>query len=86
MNKRGLHGNLSKIDGSEMPRNSLSVYLPNGMLQSNHIAARKFRGTAGSVPCNFCLVDSEQEFTLSSYTFDCCRVELFCRSHILLYA
>jgi hypothetical protein len=44
-----------------VPRNGLSVHLLNGVLHSNHIAARGFRGTAGRVLGNFCLVDPEQE-------------------------
>jgi hypothetical protein len=45
-------------------RNALSVQLPNGMLQSNHIASRKFRGTAGGVIGNFCVVDPQKKSTL----------------------
>ncbi len=49
-----------------IPRNGLSIHLPNGMLQGNHVAARGFCGVAGRVLGNLCLVGLEQEFTLFS--------------------
>ena len=48
-----------------VPLNSLSIHLPNGMLHGNDIAVRGFRGMAGRVLIEFCLVDPEQEFALT---------------------
>jgi hypothetical protein len=47
-----------------VPRNALSIQLPDRMLQSNHVVRRKFRGTAGGVIGNFCVVDIQKKSTL----------------------
>jgi hypothetical protein len=49
-----------------VPCNYLSIHLPNGVLHGDHIAARGFRGMAGGVPVEFCLVYPKQEFNLFS--------------------
>jgi hypothetical protein len=54
----------NEIDG--IPRNGLSIHLPNGMLHSKNIAARGFCGVARRVLGNLCLANLEQEFTLFS--------------------
>jgi hypothetical protein len=54
---KAVHGNLSEI-GSEIPSNGLSIQLPNGVLQSNHVAARGFRSVAARVFIKLCLVSS----------------------------
>ena len=51
---------------AEAPRNGLAIHLTNGMPHGNHIAARKFCGTAGRVLVEFCLVNPLQESGLFS--------------------
>jgi hypothetical protein len=54
---------LSAISGEKkkIPRNGLSVDLPNGVPKSNHVTARGFRGTAGRVLGEFCVVRAQEE-------------------------
>lgn len=42
----------------------LSVNLPDGVLHSNHIAARRFHGAAGGVLGRFCPINSQHELAL----------------------
>ncbi len=55
---------LSRFKIRQVPRNGLSIHLPHRMLHSNHIAARRFRGTAGRVFGKFLVVDPEKKSTL----------------------
>ena len=47
-----------------IPRDGLSIHLPNGVLHRKHVAARGFRGTAGRVLGNFGMVDPEKKSNL----------------------
>jgi hypothetical protein len=67
MNKTQALEILSRIDGFKIrhaPGNNVSIHLPNGMLDSNDVAARGFRGTAGRVLGNFRVVDPEKKSNL----------------------
>jgi hypothetical protein len=66
---------LDKI--SHISRNSLSVYLPDSVLHSHQIAARRLRGVAQWVLGEFRLMHPTQEFVLLPETFDCSGGEFF---------
>ena len=51
-----------------LPRNRLSIHLPNGALHGNHIAARGFRGMAGLVLVELCLAHPEHRLHMIQRT------------------
>ena len=62
---------LSIDESCHILRNTLSVHLPNSVLHSHQIAARRLCGVAGGVLGEVCLMYSKQESTLLSQTLDC---------------
>jgi hypothetical protein len=63
-----------------------SIKLPNGVLQSDHIAPRRSRGTASRILGKFPPVYPQKKITLLPQAFNRCRVDLIRKLHTLLYA
>ena len=75
---------LWRNDVSHVLRNGLFVHLLGRMLQSNQIAARRFRGLAGRIMTKLCLVRSYEELTLLCETFNTSCIEFLDKLHTLI--
>jgi hypothetical protein len=61
-----------------------SINLPNGVLQRDHIAPRRSRGTASRVLGKFPPVYPQEKITLLLQAFNGCRVDLIHKLHTSL--